>query len=350
MLNANMDAWPHVRHTPPDRKHYPHTFLWDGAFVAIVRAHFGDSRQAACEIEEILKGQNLETGLVPNMKFGPGRNNDPERRTFKNPKKTSDYSQPPLLAHATWEVSQSLEKDEGKKFAERVYPQLLSYYDYLGRTRTDPGSSLIAVTHPHETGRDSGTEFDSHKLRLPQPERGTFLLRGTVDKINTGLDYTSALFINVRHRARNWDVAEARSVFWFKDVMFNAIYAQNLEYMGKLAECVGFVESAPELRKRAQQVESDIINSMWSEKTQAFHGLSKDGRKYKEITVSNLFPIILPHTKQNQVEAVLNLLNSSDWFDTFYPIPSVPVHSKKYDPEFTEARLWRGPVWMNMNW
>lgn len=348
-LDGNRAAWG-VKSTPPDRKHYPHTFLWDGAFVAIVRAHYGDAPQAAIEITEILSGQK-ENGMVPNMKFGPGRKWDPERRTFMDPEISSDYSQPPLLAHATWDTSQKLGNIEGKKFTQEVYPRLTAYYVYLDHTRTDPGSSLIAVIHPHETGRDSGPEFDFSKhLRLPQTKRGALLSRGAIDKANTAFDYIEALGKNMKHRIRNWDVAKAREVFWFKDVMFNSIYAQNLDYMGKLAQFMGDNKQAENYTQKAGQVEGDILSQMWSKSTNMFHGLNETGRKYKEITVSNLFPITLPHVERSQAEYILGELEDRNRFNTDYPIPTVPVDSKKYDPSFSEARLWRGPVWMNMNW
>lgn len=346
-LDGNRAAWG-VRSTPPDRKHYPHTFLWDGAFVAIVRARYGDGTQAAEEVREILSGQH-ETGLVPNMKFGPGRARDPERFLFNNRHLSSDYTQPPLLAHATREAALAL-GESGGGFVREVYPKLSAYYNYLDRTRTDPESSLVAIIHPHETGRDSGIEFDSAKLRLPQPEKGKPVVRGTVDKVNTLLDYGSALAINARHRIRRWNVEHARKVFWMKDVMFNAIYAQNLGHMSALANLVGDDEGAEAYSKKSDQVSMDVLTHMWNHKTETFHAVNRRGQKVPEITVSNLFPIILPDVSLSQIRSILNMLEHPDWFGTPYPIPSVPVNSKKFDGSYTERRLWRGPVWMNMNW
>lgn len=349
VLNGNRDAW-RVSYTPPDRKHYPHVFLWDGAFSAIVRAHYKDSTGAKEEIRAILDGQDPQTGLVPNMIFGPGRHLDLERFTFLHPEHSSNYTQPPLLAHATWEVLQVMDKTPRREFLAEVYPKLARYYDYLGRTRKDSGSSLIAVIHPHETGRDSGPEFDFAKTRLPQPHKGKFMVRGSIDTINSALDYASALQINMKHRVRRWDVNRAREVFWFKDVMFNAIYAQNLEYMGKLADLYGQAEDAAEYGRQSAQVEADILRYMWSEKYQSFHGLDKEGRKYKAITVSNLFPVVLRHTSQEQLASIMQMLEDSNWFGTAYPIPSVPRWSNTYDGSYTEKRLWRGPTWINTNW
>jgi glycogen debranching enzyme len=59
--------------------------------------------------------------------------------------------------------------------------------------------------------------------------------------------------------------------------------------------------------------------------------------------------LILPNLRENQLEAVLDLMDSS--FNVPYPLPSVATTSPNYDPHNRELdRLWRGPVWMNTNW
>ena len=89
---------------------------------------------------------------------------------------------------------------------------------------------------------------------------------------------------------------------------------------------------------------------MWDSQNKVFYGLDIDGKLNKKITVSNLFPLLLPNISEEQTERILQLLESPSWFGTKYPIPSVPTNSRDYDPHFIEKRLWRGPVWINTNW
>lgn len=347
-LDGNREAWGSVA-TPPDRKHYPHTFLWDGAFVAIVRARYGDSDQAAAEIREILSGQKPD-GMIPNMKFGPGRNWDPERRlTFLDRNSSSDYTQPPVLAQAAHEVYFSYERkgDErkGKEFLQYSYEPLKKYYDYWAHTRMDSGSNLVAIIHPHETGRDSDPTFDfSKKFRMSNPQKTV------TRRINTALDYAGSLHFGRKMKRVGWEPDRARDIFWVKDVMVNAIYAKNLLSMAEIAKTAGYQDDVEEFIFRSQQVEHGIRTEMWNPRTKTYHAVGKDGSKLPEITVSNLFPLILQSVPKDQIEATLKLLESEDWFHAAYPIPSVPVSSEKYDPSFTEARLWRGPTWINTNW
>lgn len=350
-LFGNKEKWQTVS-TPPDREHYPHTFLWDSAFHTIVYAHYGFSDAAATEIGAVLAGQD-ESGFIPNMTFGPGRRFDPERRTFNNPEKSSDYTQPPLLAHSALATFKSFESSgrggEGIQFVKNIFGSLDKFYEYFEKYRKNPDTGLIGVIHPHETGRDSDPTFDFSKFRFPQPPIGAPLVRGIVDKINTGADYFGALKINLKHKKNKWDNASARGVFWVEDVMFNAIYAQNLRYMATLAQRGGNTEKEVSYNSMADSTEEAILNNLWDGETQTFKALNPTG-KIDTLSVSNLFPVVLDSVAEHQVEGILHLLSDPKKFNTEYPIPSVAVDNKAYDPQASEKRLWRGPVWMNMNW
>ncbi len=351
-LFGNRERWG-SRATPPDREHYPHVFLWDSAFHTIVYAHFGYPDAAANELTAVLEGQNKDTGFIPNMKFGPGRRLDPERVTFKNPEDSSDYSQPPLLAHSALATLKGYEVDDrydqGVEFVEQTYEGLDAFYEYFNAYRKDEKTGLVGVIHPHETGRDSDPTFDFAKIRLPQPRQGAPIVRGVVDKLNTGADYISALGINMKHRLSGWDISKAKDIFWAEDVMFNSIYAQNLKYMSSLAAIVGDKRRAQEYSQRHMDAESAIMSHMWDGAERAFYGISK-GKSLRTLSVSNLFPIILDTIDEDKVESILALLDDPKKFNAPYPIPSVSQDNVSYDPQATEGRLWRGPVWMNTNW
>ena len=59
---------------------------------------------------------------------------------------------------------------------------------------------------------------------------------------------------------------------------------------------------------------------------------------------------MLPHISSSRMEKLLSLLEDKKYFNTPFPIPSVPANSKDFDPHYNEKRLWRGTTWINTNW
>jgi hypothetical protein len=343
-----------ILYTPPSREHYPHLYLWDSCFVAIVYARHGYIREAVTEVFSVVDGMD-ENGMIPNMIFAEeGRKFDPERPTFMNPAERSDYSQPPVLAQAVSEIYQAMraaEDPNAEIFLSEMYPRLKKFYGYFEKFRQNaPDDQLVGVIHPHETGRDSDPTFDFFKMKL-------FKRRGKdtskkMDLIRAGLDYASVLALNCQLRAVKWNPEKARELFWVNDIMFNCIYVDNLMQMSELASADGKVEEAAQYQELATTVEGLILDKMWFPEARegqgAFYALN-NGEPLEEVSVSNLFPLLLPNLQPPQLESILNMLDSS--FDTDFPIPSVATDSPNYDPNNQMVeRLWRGGTWMNTNW
>lgn len=343
-----------VSHTPPSPEHYPHIFLWDSCFSAIVFARYGYVQEAATELLTLVKGQQAN-GLIPNMQFFPkGRKFDPERPSFMHPKDRSDYTQPPVLALAVQETYKALlvkgDKSGAQSFLERIYPNLKSFYNYFIDNRQNGADNiLIGNIHPHETGRDSDPTFDFIKTRLQRKGDQTSRLTNNVNRV---LDYGSVLKLNYQLRAKQWNLEEAKKLFWVNDVMFNCIYVDNLYQMAELATNNNQAKDAVLFSQKAQQVEKQILTQMWFPEQRTGKGTFlalNHNKPIDVVSVSNLFPLILPNLHPEQLDSILELLETS--FNTPYPIPSVPHDNSNYDPHHGERdRLWRGPTWINMNW
>ncbi len=334
-----------TRYTPPSPHHYPNGYLWDSNFVAIVYAVLGEGEKGKQEIEEVLSWQHKKTGFIPNIKLGKGRYFDPERLTFSNPDISSDYTQPPFHARAAWEIYKSLGNKKGKAFLKQNYNSLSLAYKYFINTRTDKGN-LVNIIHPHETGRDSDPTFDFIKFRLPVAGVATPIL---IQYINTVLDYGSALFLNVRLAQIGWNINKIKKskVFWVKDLMFNCIYENNLETMVKIAKTVGKRRDAKLFKLTGKKVEDEILNNLYDKKTEMFYSQNYDGKLIKKISINNLAPLMLPHINSSQIVNLLEMLEDKKFFNTPFPIPSVPANSDNFDPHYDEKRLWRGTTWIN---
>lgn len=347
-LDANRHA-KKTKYTPPSPDHYPNGYLWDSDFVAIVYAQLSEPKKAMQELQQVLSWQNVKTGFIPNMKLGRGRNFDLERFTFKKPHISSDYTQPPYHARAAWEIYKSAGRKNGLEFLKKNYHELSLSYKYFISSRESRNSHLVGIIHPHETGRDSDPTFDFIKLRIPTVGLRTPI---AVQYTNSVLDYASALFLNVKLRSLRWNVSKIKKGknFWVIDIMFNCIYANNLEIMSKIAKLLGKRRDAKLFSTKSRQVEREIIDRLWDKKDEMFYAINRDGKFIKTVSISNLAPLMLSSIKPFQVEKLLGLLEDKKWFNTPYPIPSVPANSNMFDPHYRELRLWRGTTWINTNW
>lgn len=310
-------------HTPP-ASHYPHIYLWDSCFAAIINARAGAQRwqhAAQTELLTLVEGQR-DDGFIPNMQFvGNGRRSDPERvLAFGSSADGSNYTQPPVLALATAETYHSaLEQnmEENDRFLGNIYPSLKNLYTYFENIRSnDARDKLIGVIHPHETGRDSDPTFDFIKpLRLKRNGPETHRLK---DLVNAPIDYLSVISHGVKLRRAGGDNEKSRDIFWVNDVMMNCMYVDNLYQMAGLAGEVQRIQDTQHFSKLATTVENQILSDMWfpNEKDGrgAFYALNNDGNPIKEVSISNLFPLVLPNLAPHQLESLLDLMDSS--FDT----------------------------------
>ncbi len=341
-------------YTPPSPDHYPHLFLWDSMLSATFLAEKDLPDKGAEEVEVLLDGMQ-SNGFIPNTQFAPGgRKFDPERFTYLHPRRSSDYTQPPIMADAALATYESYlrsgNEQAAQDFLTKNYPKLKQAYKFFSDNRQNgPYDRLIFNTHPHETGRDSDPTFDFFKVRIPR--RGEKTPR-IIDKVNAGLDYGSVLALNGLFRIKKWDTDKTTKHFKVNDVMFNCLYANNLQKMSELAKIVGEFEDAEEFSYVGEGVKDQILSKMWFPEARggqgAFYALN-NSEPIEEVSVSNLFPLTLTNLKSEQLSSCLRMILTS--FNANYPLPSVATNSPNYDPHYSEkGRIWRGGTWINTNY
>ena len=340
-------------YTAPAPEHYPHNYGWDPQFANIVYARMGYLREAVEESFASMTGMRQD-GFVPNMRRAPkGRRWDMEWFTFNDWRVSSEYGQPDLSALAiseTYEALGAVDKAEAGTYLEQIFPLAKKRYLFWGERQNSPDDPLLGVIHPHETGRDSDPTFDFIKHRLSRRHQEA---RRWINWPNICLDYMGAMAINLANKASGWELAEARKNFWVNDVMFNCMYVDNTYQMAALARQAGRYDDMKSFYGTARALEARILDKMWTEAgtdgRQGFYALGPDGRPIREVSISNLFPLVLPNLRPEQLTAIVDLMESS--FDTPYPLPSVATDSPNYDPSYKErGRLWRGPKWQNVDW
>lgn len=383
-------------HTSPAAEHYPHLYLWDSCFFIVMYSGAADycyttanfyeaqlfeiseverqrivqiidelrakaERYQRAAIEEtfsLFNGQKAN-GFIPNMQHvqnDNGRAFDLERiLAFDKEDKGSNYTQPPVAAigvASTYEAMKEHRDPGAELFLQEIYGPLKKFYQYFDRERSNSEQDkLTGVIHPHETGRDSDPTFDFIK-NLRFDKLGTDK-HPAIDKYNVAADYMGIIWHGMKLRQTGGDMKKAREVFWVNDIMMNCIYVDNLLVMAELAANLDKTEDSEYFEQLGTKVEAQMLEKMWFAQDRggkgAFRALDQNGQPIREISISNLFPLALPHLLPEQVESVLDMMDTS--FDTPYPLPSVAADSPKFDPHNREThRLWRGPTWINTNW
>lgn len=357
----------HSKHnyTKPSSSHYPDLFLWDSCSAAIINSRRGKPEVAARELRTVLQGIDPTTGFIPNRRIlGKPNLKDLEAFFTFTKRSQSNYTQPPLMAHSTWEIYEGFMKkgegEKGKAFLKEVYGEnkpneasgLKGSYGYFKRFRENGnGSKLLLVVTPKETGRDSDRSLLKGAVRIPTRGLIARLIpagKEIIPLANTVLNTITHFKINLDAKKNNWEVEKSR--YRVNDVMFNVLYVDNLRYMAKIGNELGNKEEGRSYENLAREMEEEILSKMWNEDDGFFYNLDKDGKQIKIASISGLFPLLLNNISEYQLRGLLDKLESLDWFNTPYPIPSVPVNSPHHDASHKEKSLWsQGEVYMITN-
>lgn len=363
-------------HTPPEQNgHYRGLYLHDQVYSAIqyIRADLPWTlERAEIGIKSLLKGQQ-PNGMIPNQQHPwYQRRFDPETYYWDSPK-YSNYSQPPVIAQAVYELYMAkrhqswLAPDEAgrdaDKFVNEVYADTASFYKFWDRERTDgPDDKLIAIICGPESGSDSSTTFDYHKKRLQSDIPGS-------SAPNTLIDWVSTLRQVKRIKDSHGDMDKLRETFWVKRVDMNCFYVQNLYLMAELAKQTNRLKDVQYFSDLAEKAENQILKEwqpdsnsgkgMWvpgergGEGDGMLYSLDEKSQPIPKINDENFMALLLPNLPEQQLKAILKTSWNKFIVEgiTNFGFPSVPVDSKDYDPHYTEKeRLRRGPGWMNTAW
>lgn len=321
-------------YTCPGIERYPHQWLWDSSFHAIVLSHI-DPERGQEEIETLLKTQR-EDGLIPICTLWEGITSLREY-TFIAPYtrgKTQTMTQPPVVALA---VEQLYRKTGDKDFLRRTLPGLMRLADYLNTKRDPDGDHLVSVFHAFETGMDM----------LPAYDRPA----GVTSTHPDGEETIMALLRPAWHNHfLDWDEERMakEGLFDVEDVMFNCIHAQSQHAIARLLKEIEDPRSE-DYHKSAGLTEEAIITHCWNPDG-LFYSLDRDNTQLTVKTVTSLFPLILDSIPKEMLDSLVEHLTDPEEFWPEYPVPAVAIDEPTFDPEENNNALWRGPTWISPNW
>ncbi len=167
-IAAMMDeAWREPGFCVPNQDTYPHQWLWDSCFHALIWASL-DSDRGVQEVTNALANQSAD-GFVPHMNYwgGPGAQSE-----YWGRDNASTITQPPMYGHAIVELV----------LADHAVPpslveQAVNGLMHLARRPRTPGN-LIPVFHPWETGCDDSARWDQWLASDAGPSDGGWQTAG----------------------------------------------------------------------------------------------------------------------------------------------------------------------------
>lgn len=321
----------------PSVKKYPHQWLWDSSFHAIVNSSLNPD-WAKKEMATLLSAVDKK-GFLPSItrwKSG-GWTEAAAWPLFDG--KFSRLTQPPVVAIAVEEI---FRKTNDVKFVREMLPKLVRYYHWLKTARDPDKDRLVSIIHPWESADDSPA-FDKPLLGKSEGRPGPIQV------------YLSFYKLLLDYRLMGWGPEKilASNLFNVENVMFNCIFAQGLRSLGRLSGAVGDPEGARTYDEKANLVEKAILERCWDPERSLFFDITHKGDTYEHntaVTISSLFPIILDTLPGEIVETLVkkHLTNPVEFWLP-YPIPFVSKEETAFNPN-DNVLLWRGPVWINTNW
>ena len=348
--------------TSPSRRLYPHQWSWDAACIAIGYAAWNQER-AETELRSLFSGQ-WRNGLLPHIVFTDGARYFPGPefwQTERSPDaperpRTSGIVQPPIHATAALEVYRAArDRERATSFLEELFPQLVTWHEYLYRERARSDGGLVEIWHPWESGMDNSPLWDGPLGRitfnaelLPKYERVDVEVADATERPSDG-EYDLYVYLVSVFRELAYDPSRIRKVapFALRPVLFNSLLVQSNRDLAEIARTVG--EDAQQFEAWAESTASALDETLWDEEHAIYVDYDVEADALVGVrTASGLSPLYAGVPTVERAGRMVERLADS----------RVPVTGAGWavtslapsDPGFQPARYWRGPVWPILNW
>lgn len=218
-----------------------------------------------------------------------------------SPSEISSVTQPPVLALAAKMVH---EISPSKEWIADIYPKLKAYIEWDLANRDSDGAGLVewhiegSVTcRSGESGMDNSPRFDSA----------------------THLDATD----------------------------FNAFISLECEILAEFAEHLSLSDDARKFREQHAKLNQLINDRLWNEDQGFYFDYDVETKQLTEVMASSGFlPLICGAPSKEQALQLAAHLSNPETFATALPVASIAKNCEAY----YSKDMWRGPVWINVNW
>jgi len=217
-----------------------------------------------------------------------------------SPTRHSAVTQPPVLAMAALLVD-DVSPDAG--WLKAIYPKLCAYVEWDMKSRDRDGDGLLEwciegdpMCRSGESGMDNSPRFND---------------------------------------SANIDAVD-----------FSSLLACECEALAKIAEKAGRDEDASYWTSEHARICRLIRGKLWSEEQKFFVDYDlESGRPSTVIASSGFFPLVCGAASREQAESLVAALKDPRLFGTPSRIASIAACDSRYSKD-----MWRGPVWVNVNW
>jgi putative isomerase len=201
-------------------------------------------------------------------------------------------TKPPILA---WAALKLHETEPDLTFLQEIYVPLVRFNSWWLTYNDDDADGLVAYSHPYSSGLDDSPLWD-YGMPVESPDLNTYL-------------------------------------------------CVQMGSLGVMAEQMGMHEEAAMWRRRAAAIVRRMIEDFWDEESGLFWALHNH-EPVRVITPFNLYPLWTGQLPAPIRDRLIGHLTNPDMFWGKYAIPTV----SRSDPHYQPDRMWRGPVWANINY
>lgn len=215
------------------------------------------------------------------------------------PHRTENLTQPPVLAWSVWEC---YERSGNRSFLSQTYTRLSDYILWSFRNRDKDADGLLewqiseqVNCRSGESGMDNSPRFDN-ALRM------------------AAVDYACYL------------VNEA-------------------DCLARMATVLGFAADVKAWNDKKASLTDKINELLWCEEDGLYYDRNEDGSFNKVPAVTSFLPLFARVCNETQAKRLVKHIRDKNSFFTEMPLPSVSRQYPKYSTD-----MWRGAVWLNMNY
>lgn len=308
VLGANIVELPALggaRAVVPSKIGYVGLWQWDAYFIAVGLRH-GDPALAREQLELAFRFPSAdgqlpdvvhEHGVLATSDDLPPGDRETLRRAgsaIADPTRPVPLTKPPLAAWALRKVMSATPGDTA--WAEALMPVIADSQDWWFAGSDLDGDGMPEYAHPYSSGLDDSPIFDG-PLPTTSPDLGAYLV------------------------------------------------LQDAELAG-LAEQFGAPDAAvvASAHRARSQATLDRLLELWDEGAGFFRARAA-GEPVASHTVVSLLPLLAGRLPEPIVARMLAGLGDEQLFGTPWGVPTVATS----DPDFSPERMWRGPVWININ-
>jgi hypothetical protein len=283
----------------PSKIGYVGVWNWDACFHALGLRH-GDVDGAKDQLRIILAHQ-LPDGMLPDVVHDAGvlastLDLPPAEREFGlpagwDPAVPIPLTKPPLLA---WAARKIWEIDGDTAFLREVYEPIAVALNWWFRTADADGDGLYAYDHPFSSGLDDSPLWDGGPP-VTAPE-------------------------------------------------LNAYLVLQCDEMAEIAAHIGRHQDIPRWRRLADAIAGRLVSDLWEDRLGQFAS-TRHGARIPVATPFGLMPLLTARLPDAISRRLVATLHDPQRFWPRFPVPTVALD----DPAFNPDRMWRGPVWLNVN-